>query len=98
MNKFSMYRITNASLLKNYIFGAFIRYKAGTLQDALIIHFWDAMLLARRWPVLHKLLSIQLAQCSLAWARALRAPSMQAERLMTSTQGHASTSRCTRPK
>ena len=53
--------ITNASLLKNYIFGAFIRYKTGTLQDALIICFRDAMLLARRWPVLHKLLSIQLA-------------------------------------
>ena len=43
MNKFSAYRITNASLLKNYIFGAFIRYKAGTLQDALIIRFRDVM-------------------------------------------------------
>ena len=38
MNKASAYRITNASLLKNYIFGAFTCYKAGTLQDALIIH------------------------------------------------------------
>ena len=61
MNKFSAYRITNASLLKNYIFGAFTRYKAGTLQDALIIRFRDAMLLARRRPVLHQLLCIHLA-------------------------------------
>ena len=61
MNKFSAYWITNASLLKNYIFGAFIRYKAGTLQDALIISFRDAMLLARRRPVLHQLLRIHLA-------------------------------------
>ena len=61
MNKFSAYRITNASLLKNYIFGAFIRYKAGTLQDALIIRFRDAMLLARRRPVLNQLLRIHLA-------------------------------------
>ena len=61
MNKFSAHRITNASLLKNYIFGAFIRYKAGTLQDALIIHLGVAMLLALRWPILHQLLSIHLA-------------------------------------
>ena len=61
MNKFSAYKITNASLLKNYIFGAFIRYKADTLQDALIIRFRDAMLLARRWPVLYQLLRIHLA-------------------------------------
>ena len=61
MNKFSAYRITNASLLKNYIFGAFIRYKAGTLQDALITHFGLAMLLARWWSVLHKLLTVQLS-------------------------------------
>ena len=57
--------ITNASLLKNYIFGAFIRYKAGTLQDALIIRFRDAMLLARRRPVLHKLLTVQLTRVHL---------------------------------
>ena len=61
MNKFSAHRITRASLLKNYIPGTFIRDKTGTLQDALIIHLGLAMLLARRWPVLHKLLSIQLA-------------------------------------
>ena len=61
MNKFSAYRITNASLLKSYIFGAFIRYKVGTLQDALLIRFRDAMLLARRRPVLHQLLRIHLS-------------------------------------
>ena len=48
MNKFSAYRITKASLLKNYIFGAFIRYKAGTLQDALIVPLGLAMPLAQR--------------------------------------------------
>ena len=60
MNKFSAYRITNASSLKNYIFGAFISYKAGTLQDALIIRFRDVMLLARRRPIPNKLLTVQL--------------------------------------
>ena len=53
--------ITNVSLLKNYIFGAFTRYKAGTLQDALIIHLGLAILLAQRWSVRHKLLSVHLA-------------------------------------
>src|SRR3954468_23134621 len=48
MNKFSAYRITGASLLKYYIFGTFIRHKAGTLQDALIVHFRMVMLLALR--------------------------------------------------
>src|SRR3954470_10442361 len=61
MNKFSAYMITRASLLKYYILGTFIRHKAGTLQDALIIHLGVAMLLALRWPVLHQLLSIHLA-------------------------------------
>src|SRR4051812_12302219 len=61
MNKFSAHRTKRASLLKNYIFGTFMRHKAGTLQNALIIHPGLAMLFARRWPVLHKLLSIQLA-------------------------------------
>ena len=61
MNKFSAHRTKRASSLKNYIHGTFIRHKAGTLQNALIIHLGLAMLLARWWPVLHKLLSIQLA-------------------------------------
>ena len=60
MNKFSAHMTKRASSLKNYIHGTFIRHKAGTLQNALIIHLGLAMLLARRWPVLHKLLSIQL--------------------------------------
>ena len=53
--------IINASLLKNYIFGAFTHYKAGTLQDARIIHLGLAILPARRWSVRHKLLSVHLA-------------------------------------
>src|SRR4051812_7371591 len=60
MNKFSAYRITRASSLKYYIFGTFIRHKAGTLQDALIVHFRVAKLLALRWPILHQLLSVHL--------------------------------------
>ena len=60
MNKFSAYRITNASLLKNYIFGAFIRYKASTLQDTVIILFGMAMLLALRRPLLHQLFGVHL--------------------------------------
>ena len=98
MNKFSAYKITNASLLKNYIFGAFIRYKVGALQDALIIHFRGMMLLARRRPVLHQLLRIHLAPVHFSTASTLRAPSMQTERLITSSHGQASTSRLTSPK
>ena len=98
MNKFSAHMTKRASLLKNYIPGTFIRHKAGTLQNVLIIILGLAMLFPRRWPVLHKLLSIQLAQCTLARARALREPSMQTERLMTSSLGQASTSRRTSPK
>ena len=70
MNKASAYRITNASLLKNYIFGTLIRYTAGTLQNAIIIHLGRTILLARRWRVRQKLLTVQLAQCTLARARA----------------------------
>ena len=98
MNKFSAHRTKRASLLKNYIHGTFIRHKAGTLQNALIIHLGLAMLLARQWPVLHKLLSIQLAQCTFAQASALRAPSMHTKRLTTSIHAQASTSRLTSPK
>ena len=61
MNKFSAHRIKRTSSLKYYIFGTFVRHKAGALQDALIIHLRMAMLLALRWPVLHKLLRIHLA-------------------------------------
>ena len=53
--------ITNANLPKNYIFGAFTRYKAGTLQDAPIIHLGLAILLAWWWRVRHKLLDVHLA-------------------------------------
>ena len=61
MNKFSAHRITRASLLKNYIFGALISNLAGTLQDTLIIHFGRAILLARQRRVRPKLLSIHPA-------------------------------------
>src|SRR3954471_4246398 len=66
MNKFSAHRITQASSLKNYILGTFIRHKAGTLQYILIIVLGFAMLLPRRWPVLHKLLTVQLAPVHLS--------------------------------
>ena len=58
MNKSLAHRITRAGLLKNYILGTFIRHKACTLQDALIIHLGLAMLLLLRWPLFHQLLSI----------------------------------------
>ena len=61
MNKFSAHRITRASSFKNYILGAFIRHKAGTRKNILIVVLGLAMLFPRRWPVLHKLLSIHLA-------------------------------------
>ena len=61
MNKFSAHRITRASLLKNYILGAFIRHKAGTGQNILVIVLGLVMLLPQRRPVPHKLLAVQLA-------------------------------------
>src|SRR3954463_13828480 len=66
MNKFSAHRIKRASLLQNYIHGTFIRHKAGTLQNVLIIVLGLAMLFPRRWPVLHKLLTVQLAPVHLS--------------------------------
>ena len=60
MNKFSAYRITNASLLKNYIFGTFIHHKAVTRKNILVIVLGLAMLLPRRRPVAHKLLTVHL--------------------------------------
>src|SRR3954464_7949728 len=71
MNKFSAHRITRASLLQNYIHGTFIRHKAGTLQNVLIIVLGLAMLLPRRWPILHKLLTIQLATVHLSVGKGL---------------------------
>ena len=38
-----------------------MHYKAGTLQDVLIIHLGFAILPARRWSIRHKLLSVHLA-------------------------------------
>ena len=61
MNKFLAHRTKRVSSLKNYIHGTFIRHKAGTLQNILIVIFGLAMLFSRWWPVLHKLLRIQLA-------------------------------------
>ena len=58
---FSAQDKTSKFLLKNYIPGTFIRHKAGTLQNILIIILGLALLVPWRWPVLHKLLTIQLA-------------------------------------
>src|SRR3954464_13851829 len=66
MNKFSAHRTIRASLLENYIPGTFIRHKAGTLQNVLIIILGLAMLFPRRWPLLHKLLTLQLAPVHLS--------------------------------
>ena len=60
MNKFSAHRITRASSFKNYILGTFIRHKAGTSKNILVIVLGLAMLLPRRRPVPHKLLTVQL--------------------------------------
>src|SRR3954466_7515146 len=60
MNKFSAHRTTRASSFKNYIYGTFIRHKPGTRQNILIIVLGLAMLLPRRRPVPHKLLTVQL--------------------------------------
>ena len=96
MTTFSYHGITQASSFKYYIFRTLVRYKTGTLQDTLIIHLGVAMLLALRRPFLHQLHGV--AQCTFARAKTRRAPSMQTDRLMTSSHGQASTSRVTRPK
>ena len=61
MNKFSAHRINTSEFTQKLHPWYFIRHKAGTLQDALIIHFGPAMLLPLRWPICHQLLSIRLA-------------------------------------
>src|SRR3954469_1650211 len=61
MNKFSAHRITRASSFKHYILGTFIRHKAGTSKNILVIVLGLAMLLPRRRPVPHKLLTVQLS-------------------------------------
>src|SRR3954466_3380178 len=60
MNMFSAHRIKRASSFKNYILGTFIHHKAGSRQNILIIVLGLAMLLHRRRPVPHKLLTVQL--------------------------------------
>src|SRR3954468_19505026 len=60
MNKFPAHRKTRASSFKNYILSTFIRHKAGTSENILVIVLGLAMLLPRRWPVPHKLLTVQL--------------------------------------
>src|SRR3954462_1464933 len=66
MNKFSAHRTTRVSSFKNDILGTFSRHKAGALQNILIIVLGLAMLFPRRWPVLHKLLTVQLAPVHLS--------------------------------
>ena len=60
MNSFSYYRITRVHSLKYYILSTFLRHKAGTLQDTVIILFGVAMLLALWWPLLYQLFGIHL--------------------------------------
>src|SRR3954469_7723920 len=98
MNKFSVHRTIRASLLKNYILGTFIRHKAGTLQNVLIIVLGFAMLFPRRWPVLHKLLTVQLAPVHLSAGKGPTGTFNANGALMTSSLGQVSTSRRTSPK
>ena len=58
--------MTEVHLLKDCVLGTFIRHKAGTYKNILVVVLGLAMLLPRRWPVLHKLLSIQLAPVHLS--------------------------------
>src|SRR3954466_10974299 len=65
MNTFSAHRIKRASSFKNYILGTFIRHKAGTRKNILVIVLGLAMLLPLRRPVPHKLLTVQLTPVQL---------------------------------
>src|SRR3954462_1306389 len=69
MNKFSAHRITRASSLKNYILGTFICHKAGTSKNILVIVLGLAMLLPRRRPVPHKLLTVHLTPVHLCMGK-----------------------------
>ena len=66
MKKFQRTGQNKQVSLKNYIPRTFIRHKAGTLQNILIVILGLAMLFPRWWPVLHQLLSIQLAPVHLS--------------------------------
>ena len=98
MNKFSAHRITRASFLKNYILGTLIRHKAGTLQDALIIHLGLAMLLALRWPICHQLHSIHLAPVHFNTGKGPTGAFDAYGALDDFKRGQASASRLTSPK
>src|SRR3954468_14986708 len=69
MNKFSAHRTIRVSSFKNYIPGTFTRHKAGSWQNILIIVLGLAMLLPRRWPVPHKLLTVQLTPVHLCMGK-----------------------------
>ena len=90
--------MTEVNSFKNYVLGTFIGHEASTLHNAIIILLGNVMRLALWRPVLHQLLRIQLAPMHLRMGRARRAPSMQTDRLMTSSRGQAFTIRLIRLK
>ena len=66
MNWFSYYRMTQVHLFEHYILSTFIRYKAGTLNDIVILLFGVVMLLSLRRPLCHQLPGIHLCPVHLS--------------------------------
>ena len=60
MNSFHITGSHEVHSFKYYILSTFLRHKASTLQDTVIILFGVAMLLALRRPLLHQLFGVQL--------------------------------------
>ena len=63
-----------------------LRHKAGSLQDTVIIQLGLAVLFSFGRSFGHQLSASIFPQCTFARAKAIRAPSIQTDRLMTSSQ------------
>ena len=83
---------------KDNVFGALSLYNAGSLQDIIKIPLGLAVLLARGRSLGGELDGVHLRPLHLDRAKAIRAPSIQTNRLMASSRGQALTSHFTSPK
>ena len=72
---------------KDNVFCALALYNAGSLQDIIKIPLGRAVLFAASGPSAVSLTAFIFAHCTLTRAKAIRAPSMQTDCLITSRRG-----------
>ena len=90
--------MTEVHSFKDRVLGTFFGHETSALHNAIIIYLGTAMRLALWRSILHQLLRIQLAPMHLRTSKGSGAPSMQMDRLMTSSRGQAFTMRFIWPK